>query len=83
MCILAMIVAMATRSYFDPTLAIWLNQAYGIKEKDNGLFFGLVPLFYALTSSQIGKITARMQRRVAIFFGFLIGCIGLLCVGPS
>ena len=82
-CILGLIMSMVTLSSFDPTLSIWLKQAYGISEKDNGIVFGLVPLFFSITSSLMGFVTARIQRRVTIFFGFLLGSLGLLFIAPS
>lgn len=51
MCLMAVVMVMITLSIFDPTLSIWLKRTYDITEKDNGIFFILVPLFFAINSS--------------------------------
>lgn len=82
-CLIACGVSMICLLFFESTLADYLKDNFGISPKENGLIFAIPCLFYAGSSPFVGMLTKIMQRRLIIFFAFLLNVIALFMMGPS
>jgi MFS family permease len=82
-CLLACGVSMICLLFFESTLSNYLEHTYNISPKSNGLIFAIPCLFYAGSSPFVGMLTKIMQRRLIIFFAFVLNVIALFMMGPS
>ena len=70
--------------FFESTLANYLNSPpYNISPKENGIIFAVPCLFYAGSAPFVSLLTRRMQRRLIIYFAFLLNVVALILLGPS
>lgn len=82
-CLLACAVSMICLLFFESTLSKYLEDNFDISSKENGLIFAVPCLFYAGSSPFVGMLTKIMQRRLIIFFAFILNVIALFMMGPS
>lgn len=82
-CLLACGVSMICLLFFESTLAKYLKNHFGIDASWNGIIFAIPCLFYAGSSPFVSMLTKIMQRRLIIFFAFILNIIALLLMGPS
>jgi MFS family permease len=82
-CLIACGACMICLLFFESTLARYLKDNFDIKEDENGLIFAIPCLFYAGSSPFVSLLTKRMQRRLIIFFAFVLNVIALFMMGPS
>jgi MFS family permease len=81
-CLIACGASMICLLFFESTLANYLIN-FDISPKENGLIFAIPCLFYAGSSPFVSMLTKRMQRRLIIFFAFMLNFVALLMMGPS
>jgi MFS family permease len=82
-CLMACGASMICLLFFESTLSNYLLTSYGIKPDENGLIFAVPCLFYAGSSPFVSLLTRRMQRRLIIYFAFLLNVVALMLLGPS
>ena len=81
MSLIASFVGAINLIFLDPILTLELEDK-GMKEKRTGLGFAVIAFTFAFGAPVVGLICKVADRRIVMFFSFLILSVALLLVGP-
>jgi MFS family permease len=81
MSLIALFVGAINLIFLEPILSLALEEK-GMKEFSTGLGFAVVAFTYAFGAPVVGLICKVADRKLVIFFSFLILSLALLLIGP-
>ena len=78
-----LIIMFLVTTWYDPVIAVMVENYYGINEEGIGYVF-LLPLFsFCIATPIITQILKRLHRRVVILLSLIAATFGLYLTGPS